>query len=298
MLKIRSGFPGQRLVVFPFYIMDEVLNNPVTSDLAVHSMGFFPNAKGHYVLRPFGCPEFLLIYCTKGKGGFSIEGKEFEVGKQQFFILPANKAHCYWSDENDPWSIYWVHFRGSNAPAISLSRQGVFSIEEAPNSRKKDRMDLFDEILNIMEKRSDSSAVTYVNMCFHHLLATFIEIDCFREARFPKSSTADISFLSRATHYMEENMDRTISIREMAEISGCSESNFYRRFHSDTGYSPNNFFLHLKINKAKELLENTNLKIKQIAPLVGFDDPYFFSRSFKSICGKSPREWRQTQQNN
>jgi len=46
-IKIKDGFPGQRLVVYPFYTINAALQNPITSGLVVHSMGYFLHAEGH-----------------------------------------------------------------------------------------------------------------------------------------------------------------------------------------------------------------------------------------------------------
>ena len=137
MLKIRHGFDGQRLVFFPFYIEEEALNNPLSADLVLHSMGYFPKAKGHFINRPLGCNEYILIYCTKGEGWFVVNNNKYQVKENQFFILPADKPHSYGADDNSPWSIYWAHFKGSKAPFIYSQIQTINMI---PVSEKRQTM--------------------------------------------------------------------------------------------------------------------------------------------------------------
>ena len=60
MAKIKHGFSGQRLIVYPFYIIEQALNNPLVADLVVHSMGYFPKAENHYIDRASGCGEYLF----------------------------------------------------------------------------------------------------------------------------------------------------------------------------------------------------------------------------------------------
>lgn len=60
MAKIKHGFSGQRLIVYPFYVIEQALNNPLVADLVVHSMGYFPKAESHYIDRASGCGEYLL----------------------------------------------------------------------------------------------------------------------------------------------------------------------------------------------------------------------------------------------
>jgi transcriptional regulator GlxA family with amidase domain len=65
-------------------------------------------------------------------------------------------------------------------------------------------------------------------------------------------------------------------------------------FCKEVQFSPINYFLHLKIERAGQLLLHTNMKINQISLKLGFDDPYYFSRLFKKIKGVSPKQYRET----
>lgn len=60
MAKIKHGFSGQRLIVYPFYIIEQALNNPLVADLVVHSMGYFPKAENHYIDRKYSINS--LVY--------------------------------------------------------------------------------------------------------------------------------------------------------------------------------------------------------------------------------------------
>ena len=264
MAKIKHGFSGQRLIVYPFYIIEQALNNPLVADLVVHSMGYFPKAESHYIDRASGCGEYLLIYCTKGEGWYVLDGKRYVVPENHFFILPAEKPHQYGSSEHDPWYIYWAHFKGKKAKYISDQLQGVIPIDMDDNSRIGDRIAFFDELLNVLESGTDEATVNYVNL----------------------------SFISLATHFMTENLENKLTLKELASHFGYSESYMYRLFFKETGYAPMNYFLHMKIDRACQLLLHTNMKINQVALKLGFDDPYYFSRIFKKIVGTSPKDYR------
>ena len=93
MAKIKHGFSGQRLIVYPFYVIEQALNNPLVADLVVHSMGYFPKAESHYIDRASGCGEYLLIYCTKGEGWYVLDGKRYVVPENHFFI-PINMVRA------------------------------------------------------------------------------------------------------------------------------------------------------------------------------------------------------------
>jgi YesN/AraC family two-component response regulator len=72
-----------------------------------------------------------------------------------------------------------------------------------------------------------------------------------------------------------------------------SSSYFTTLFKQKTGRSPLEYFIRLKIQYTCQLLDQSTLKIKEIASRVGYDDPYYFSRIFKKMMGTSPNEYRQ-----
>ena len=91
---------------------------------------------------------------------------------------------------------------------------------------------------------------------------------------------------------MTENLENKLTLKELASHFGYSESYMYRLFFKETDYAPMNYFLHMKIDRACQLLLHTNMKINQVALKLGFDDPYYFSRIFKKIVGTSPKDYR------
>ena len=91
---------------------------------------------------------------------------------------------------------------------------------------------------------------------------------------------------------MNENIENRLTLKELASHFGYSESYMYRLFYKETHFAPMNYFLHMKIKRACQLLRNTNMKVNQISFKLGFEDPYYFSRIFKKIVGQSPKDYR------
>lgn len=179
--------------------------------------------------------------------------------------------------------------KGKRQKYISDQLQGVIPIDMDDNSRIGDRIAFFDELLNVLESGTDEATVNYVNLSFNHLIASFLYVKTYREAKFSKSKAENTFFISLATHFMTENLENKLTLKELASHFGYSESYMYRLFFKETGYAPMNYFLHMKIDRACQLLLHTNMKINQVALKLGFDDPYYFSRIFKKIVGTSPQ---------
>jgi AraC-like DNA-binding protein len=104
--------------------------------------------------------------------------------------------------------------------------------------------------------------------------------------------------ISKALTYMSLNINRNLSLEEISRASGVSMYHFSRMFHKSMNAPPMTFFFQQKMQLAKSLLLDTNLLIKEIATLAGFDDPFYFSTQFSSFFGVSPREFRKRRRGN
>jgi len=87
-------------------------------------------------------------------------------------------------------------------------------------------------------------------------------------------------------------MEKPIRIPALGKIAGMSASHFYPLFKAATGCTPNDYFIRTRMRRACELLRGTQLSVKEVAAALGYDDPYYFSRLFKSVNGVPPREFR------
>lgn len=93
-------------------------------------------------------------------------------------------------------------------------------------------------------------------------------------------------------HFIEENGDRQLSLNEIARSINVSPWHLCRLFRMGTGTSVNQYLLGLRMQKAKELLETTCLRVKEIMNQVGIRDESHFARTFKKLFGVSPSQYR------
>jgi AraC-like DNA-binding protein len=284
------GFLGQRMIVLPFYTVKKMGENPLMQDLYIHSLGFFPNAYYHYIDRPYGCPEYLLIYCTKGKGWFETNGERTMLNENQFVILEAQRPHKYGSDQTSPWTIYWIHFNGNKASIFADQYNRAISILPDESSRIDDRIKLFEEIYNALSVSFEPENLHYANLCLSYFLGTLRYVKVYRSSTQYKDYGNTI--INLATHYMNENVEKNLSLADLANYFGFSPAYFCRIFHKDIGYAPMTYFTQLKILRACYYLQTTPFRINQIAGKLGFEDPYYFSRIFTRIMGMSPQSFR------
>jgi AraC-like DNA-binding protein len=96
--------------------------------------------------------------------------------------------------------------------------------------------------------------------------------------------------IERAAAFMMQNLERDISGNELADICQLSKNYMRKCFYKQFGMNPKQYHIQLRINKALELLNETEYSIREIAELLGYSDPYSFSKQFKAVTGKSPTE--------
>lgn len=268
MAKVELGFSGERFIYLPIPMIDLMEDSPLTGDLYLYSMGYFSRASHHYINRPTGCDEFLFIYCKEGCGWIELYGKRQNLEANQFIILPRNIPHAYGADETSPWTIYWIHFRGSKAPLFSSRFDKPTTVSPSAQSRIEERLDLFEEIFFTLNESTSMDHMHYANLCFAHFLGSFLFIDIYRNNFRPKEYSENV--MNRVVHFMNDNIESNLKLADFANFCGYSESYFYRKFVKETGHSPMDYFTRLKINKACKLLIQTDMKVNQIGSQARF----------------------------
>lgn len=101
------------------------------------------------------------------------------------------------------------------------------------------------------------------------------------------------AFVKKVTQAVEKNMENAdFTVEHLCKLVFMSHSQLHRKLEALTGYSPNKFIRMIRLNKAKELLQNPSISIGNIALDCGYNDPGYFARVFKQEFGVSPQEWR------
>lgn len=293
MLKLKEGFNGERAIVLPKIIVELLEKDSLTSMLHITDIGYYPKAKHHYRERKEAINQFVFIYCVDGCGWFCINGNRYEVRANQYFFLPAGVPHTYAADENNPWTIYWIHFKGTMAPVYAQNAIQPISINPEEHSRINHRINMFEEIFQTLKNGYNTENLRYVSSLFHHYLGSIKFVQQYRDANH--SFDHDNNAVKSAIHYMKENIEKRLTLKELAEAVGYSASHFSMIFKKGIGHSPLNYFNLLKIQQACFLLDSTDMKISQVCYKIGIEDAYYFSRLFSKIMGVSPKEYKKSQ---
>lgn len=289
-LKLKDGFHGERSFVLPGATTLQLAKHPLSAVLHITDIGYYPHASHHYRERKNPIDQYVLIYCVEGKGWYEIDGVRHTVDSDTFFILPEGVAHRYGSDESHPWTIYWVHFRGSLAPYYASDLRGTVKIKPGLRSRIFERNLIFEEIMSILGNGTDFENLLFACSVFHHFLGSLRYAVTSHAVRESSQASADVA--NAAIIFMKENIEKRLKIKDIAGFVGYSPSQFSSIFQRSTGMSPIVYFNMLKIRHACDLLTETGMMINQISYKVGITDPLYFSRLFTQVMGVSPSVYR------
>lgn len=284
----RDGFLGEKQINISQSILDKFARSQhFLQNLYITHIGFFPKASFHYRERRNGCEDNILFYCLGGKGYYDTHIGSFELTANQFAILPPHHFHRYQADITDPWTIYWVHFSGHLLEEMNLFIDVAKYIKPNNIKYKEEIITIWEEMYNALQADYNISNIGYANFCLYRFISFFT----FPEFTKPSLPRQDI--IAEAVHFLKQNIDKNLSVENIAEKFNYSASHFSTLFKKGTGMSPMDYFIQMKIHYACQLLDQSSLKVKEITTKVGYDDPYYFSRLFTRIMGISPNKYKQ-----
>jgi AraC-like DNA-binding protein/quercetin dioxygenase-like cupin family protein len=293
MEKIAEGFKGEKAIITPYSIRHYQTGNAITKQLYVTHIGYYPKARYHFRERPAGTPENIFIYCEDGSGWVQLNGDKYVLHKNEAFILPANEAHAYGSDNANPWSIYWIHFCGEHVNMFSSIIGRLVHLQDSDNSRYYDRFLLFEEMYQNLEMGYSPENLEYVGFCLNYFLASIKYLSQYREVKNVKETDC----IQKSILFMKEHLEDKIVLKDIAGHVGYSSSRFGTIFIEKTSYSPMEYYNQLKIQRACSYLQFSDLKLKEVAFRLGFYDPFHFSKAFKQEMGITPKEYRKRYRN-
>jgi AraC-like DNA-binding protein len=229
--------------------------------------------------------EFQFVYITEGSGRFRSFQGDFSISTGTMLLLVPGERHWYSPDPDTGWTEHWIGFNGECAQnwldrkymerENSIYRPGISSSLIA----------LFDKALEYACKEP---------VCMQQLIASlvpqiFARLQASRKNVVLKDNATNL--LEQAREILEENIYTKFDVEAITSALGVNYHTLREYFNEHTGLSPYQYFLHMKINKAKELLVMGELSVKEVSFKLAFDNPYYFSRLFKKKTGVSPSKW-------
>lgn len=264
---------------------------PVVSEnerkLPVYVLGTGCRYKQEHVVRPNGYPDFQWIQCHSGEGELRFNGCNYTVKQQQGMFLPPNVPHEYYATQ-EPWIVDWISFGGRELESllntIGLNRYGVFYVTNGEAILSKIRKAYAILTSEDALKGFECSTLMY-NILIDLLKYISIGNDRSMEQQYLK--------LQPVFEYVNSHYSDMMPLEDLANVIHVSPQHLCYLFKKAIKIRPFEYINNVRINKSKSLLlQNTELKIQEVAELAGFNDVNYFCSTFKKIEGISPNQFK------
>jgi AraC-like DNA-binding protein len=275
------------------------------STLAVVHTGMEQCAPGH-AFGPGVRDYFLFHFVLAGHGFFQAEERTHHLGPGQGFLIFPDQVTYYQADLADPWHYVWIGFQGMRAAECvrlaGLTRQAPLVTDPSfcpPDGLPADVSACPDQTLTgcfrqIVGLAGMSRGRSLRQLAILHL---FLSLLIEQNPDLPPDENQyerRAWYVRQARDYLEMNYARKIQIADLSRQIGLDRSYFGAIFRRETGQSPQQYLLRLRIAKACRLMAFSSLPIAGIAHSVGYEDPLLFSRMFRQVMGCSPTRYRQS----
>lgn len=238
-------------------------------------------------VRMKGRVDYHILYIAEGTCFVTVNGKEIAASEGSVIIYLPHQPQAYKFKAEIPSVSYYVHFTGIGCEEIlrelNLYDNMIFNIGKSGSLEN-----LFSRLIE--EVYTDRPfGEQYCHGLLINILAHIARKRYYQLSDISCSRNKTVSDICKLMHYRYSD---NLSVEDYAQICHLSTSRFTHVFADATGKSPKQYLIEIKIKKAMELLENTDLAISNIADITGFADSNYFSRVFKKFAGKTPREYR------
>ena len=246
---------------------------------------------GTYRMKRQDSAETVLEYIVEGRGYLNVDGKDYAATTGDVYILRKKTTHTYWSDAKYPWIKIFFNIRGSLAEKIldeyQLGVPGKVVLEA--DGLEQDFRDMLERLMDDtigQAERFDKAAVDF--------LSIIIKLSNMQKMNgvYKDDLMSVENEMNTLVEYITMNPKRIVSNQELADAIFHSKDYVIKKFFANFGVTPYEYQIQQKIFSAKNMLANTNLRVKEIADSLGYDDQHYFSYMFKKRCGMSPTQYR------
>ena len=229
-----------------------------------------------------GRKDYYLLIPLKGTLSITLPEGDRSVQADSMLLFPPHYPYRYVYHGGEPLSYLWIHFTGSYAQRLLEELQLV----PLPLLRTVNGTASMAEHFHQLLEHAPSG-----HPFQKQELACGLERLLIRLAREAVSDHTAMPF-TKSIRHLHAAYHQSIRIPELAAMENLSHSRYIELFRRHFGMSPTAYLIDLRIKSACELLQITDMSIKQIAVLCGYSDPHFFSRLFKRHMGVSPQQYR------
>lgn len=229
--------------------------------------------------------SYEILYTYQGSGYLDYDGHTYELKEGVGFFIDCRKPHFY-RTSTSPWVHSDLHFYGHLADSyyeqFSLNGNVLFTTSEVPSYQYhlEKILQLYDTFPYHMELQISTELSQIVT-------ELIVQTDKYVNSSIPLSQ--NLQYLQK---YMQNNYSSVLTLDFLSEFSGISKYHLCREFKRYTGFTPNDYLIHLRLEQAKSLLITTAIPIYKIAQMVGIPNEDTFMYHFKKHVHTTPSVFR------
>ena len=237
--------------------------------------------------RPNGRLDYQLLYIASGKAYFYFGDEVLVAPAGHIVLYRPGVSQLYEYFLEDSAEVCWVHFTGYEAGAL-MDKTGFADTISLYCGASPAFQELFRQMIRELQLKRP---------CFEEFLTLYLQ-QLLAEVQRSRLEVSSIHYrcskeIAAAIHYFNEAFAREINIEDYALSQHMSVCWFIRSFKRYTGVTPLQYITTIRINKARELLKDSDYSVQEIGSLVGYDNQLYFSRMFKKQTGCSPSQYRE-----
>lgn len=250
------------------------------------------HVSGHFVSLPLPATrradpaDHLLVWVVQGGLTGRAGQQVVQAAPGDLVLFTAGVPHSYSPPSTGAWQWWWVHFGGAAAEAVAKRvTGGATTVRLGRDERIRAR---FAELVSVAQSGGPSLRL---DSCLLSLIG--LMDDRLHAARRLGLDAGDTDAgMTSVLDWISEHLGDRIALAELASAGSVSRAGVSRMFRQHLGTSPMTYVAQQRMQRARVLLDETDLTVAQIGRAVGFADPYHFSRRFAAVVGRPPTSYR------
>lgn len=233
-----------------------------------------------------------IIYISEGEGTFIIEGKTYMAAKGDILIYNKGVIHEEWSNPENPLKTYFCGIAGLSIEG--LKELHIIPSDVEPVIRRNKYSAKAEVYISEIFQESALQADGYQVIC-QNLLTSLITvvIRIIKLQNINASSEKSDSLSHQIKEYIDKHYTKNISLNDLADTLFVSPYYLSHVFKKDMNLSPIHYLITRRMGEAKRLLVSTDMKVREVAQMVGYDNPNYFTMLFKKFTGESPKKFKE-----
>lgn len=274
-----------------------VLNKVVVIHYLELKQRFFHQEESH---------DFWEIVCAvKGNVVCTANGKDVLVNERELIFHKPNEKHSLTVNGGVDTGVFVISFEClSEAMRFFGNRKIKLNVRQLNYIRQIIEIAKRTYDITFYDLENDNMALlpqptlggeqlikNLTEMLLIDIMRTLTETDSGNDV-FLQEQEINNKLAENVIAILKENVYKKLTIEQICKKINYSKAHLFKQFKLSTGKCVMQYYLELKIKKAKELIKNGELSVKEISELLCFDTPNYFSKTFKKVTGLNPTEYK------